>query len=269
MENNEALAGISSGYGIRVDIHEQNTLPFPTEEGFLVSTAFETHIALKKIDILRSDGNHGDCNTYADFEAEYGYKFTRQLCLALCLQDEMLERCGCHSSTLEEYRVKLHKNHTRMCRSKSVNDEYVVHLDRECEALVKLEQRRRLVPCRCTNPCKETRYSRVITARQWPTDEYANILVASVCEQRPEVCNHIVNKKKDSRSLSQDFLRLTIYYEDLNYEEMYETPEIEVQQFASDVGGAIGLWIGLSILSVFELVQLAMELCVVGKRKLF
>ena len=39
-------------------------------------------------------------------------------------------------------------------------------------------------------------------------------------------------------------------------------------QFASDVGGAIGLWIGLSILSMFELVQLLMELCVVFKRKI-
>jgi hypothetical protein len=39
-------------------------------------------------------------------------------------------------------------------------------------------------------------------------------------------------------------------------------------QFASDIGGAIGLWTALSILSIFELVQLLMELCVVFKRKL-
>lgn len=35
-------------------------------------------------------------------------------------------------------------------------------------------------------------------------------------------------------------------------------------QFASDVGGAIGLWIGLSILAIFEVVQLFLELCAYG-----
>lgn len=34
----------------------------------------------------------------------------------------------------------------------------------------------------------------------------------------------------------------------------------QIQQFLSDVGGAIGLWIGLSILSLCELVQLFVEL---------
>lgn len=41
----------------------------------------------------------------------------------------------------------------------------------------------------------------------------------------------------------------------------------QVQQFASDVGGAIGLWIGLSIISVFELVQLLLECCAFGVHK--
>ena len=32
-------------------------------------------------------------------------------------------------------------------------------------------------------------------------------------------------------------------------------------QFASDFGGAVGLWIGLSFLSLFEIFQLLLECC--------
>lgn len=38
-------------------------------------------------------------------------------------------------------------------------------------------------------------------------------------------------------------------------------------QFASDVGGAVGLWIGLSMLSLFEVVQLLVECCDYGRHK--
>jgi hypothetical protein len=42
---------------------------------------------------------------------------------------------------------------------------------------------------------------------------------------------------------------------------------LQSQQFASDVGGAIGLWIGLSMISMFEVVQLLLECCAFAAHK--
>jgi hypothetical protein len=42
---------------------------------------------------------------------------------------------------------------------------------------------------------------------------------------------------------------------------------LQSQQFASDVGGAIGLWIGLSMISMFEVVQLLLECCAFAVHK--
>lgn len=43
-----------------------------------------------------------------------------------------------------------------------------------------------------------------------------------------------------------------------------KTLPFQVQQFLSDVGGAVGLWIGLSMLSLCEVVQLFIEMCDYG-----
>ncbi|XP_060077030.1 amiloride-sensitive sodium channel subunit alpha-like [Ylistrum balloti] len=55
---------------------------------------------------------------------------------------------------------------------------------------------------------------------------------------------------------SRNFLKLSVYYEELNFQSIQEQPDIANAQFASDFGGAIGLWIGLSVLSMFEIIYL-------------
>ncbi|GFN77780.1 amiloride-sensitive sodium channel subunit gamma [Plakobranchus ocellatus] len=57
-----------------------------------------------------------------------------------------------------------------------------------------------------------------------------------------------------------EFLKLVVYYEDLNYEELEESAAYQIDQFLSDVGGTIGLWIGLSVLSLFEIVHLLTDI---------
>ncbi|CAL1540641.1 unnamed protein product [Lymnaea stagnalis] len=61
--------------------------------------------------------------------------------------------------------------------------------------------------------------------------------------------------------LREDFIKLNIYFEELNFEELEEQIDYEFTQLMSDVGGTIGLWIGLSILSIFELFHVLLQIC--------
>lgn len=51
MENDEYLQGLSQGYGMRLQIHDQDTFPLPDEEGIFVSSSYETHVGLRLVNI--------------------------------------------------------------------------------------------------------------------------------------------------------------------------------------------------------------------------
>jgi len=49
LESTEYLKGITAGYGVRVQIHEPMSYPFPSDEGFLLAASMETSIGIKMV----------------------------------------------------------------------------------------------------------------------------------------------------------------------------------------------------------------------------
>ncbi|XP_052775053.1 amiloride-sensitive sodium channel subunit beta-2-like [Mya arenaria] len=253
LESSEYLSGVTTGYGARLLLHEPDSYPYPAQEGIFIPASMETSIGLKMTFIARANGSYGSCEWGDDFRSRYDVMYTRRSCQSFCVLEDVVNTCGCFDKEMEEFARKLNDT-LRPCRQ-----------NEELRCMVDLENRyaRMELSCDCGEPCRETKYGKTISQRQWPTDDYANILLLGVCEKNLEKCKNLKDMG-NSRDLNYNFLRLNIYYEDLNYETIEEFPEIEVQQFLSDVGGAIGLWIGLSILSLCEVGQLLIELCDYG-----
>nr|KAG5714061.1 hypothetical protein BaRGS_020389 [Batillaria attramentaria] len=93
---------------------------------------------------------------------------------------------------------------------------------------------------------RDIKYEKTLSFRPWPHESFAMERGKGGVESpAPNI---------------QNFVKLNIFYEDLNYENITEKPDYEDAQFISDVGGTLGLWIGLSVLSIFEVFQLVLEL---------
>ncbi|WAR23025.1 SCNuncharacterized [Mya arenaria] len=253
LESSEYLSGVTTGYGARLLLHEPDSYPYPAHEGIFIPASMETSIGLKMTYIERANGSYGSCEWGNDFRSRYDVMYTRRSCQSFCVLEDVVYQCGCFDKEMEEFARKLNDT-LRPCRQSE-----------EVRCMVDLENRyaRMELKCDCEEPCRETKYGKTISQRQWPTDDFANILLQGVCENNLEKCKNLKDMG-NSRDLNYNFLKLNIYYEDLNFETIEEFPEIEVQQFLSDVGGAIGLWIGLSILSLCEVGQLLIELCNYG-----
>ncbi|XP_055884547.1 amiloride-sensitive sodium channel subunit beta-like [Biomphalaria glabrata] len=245
LENDEYLPLVTSGKGAHVIIHDRNTVPLPEDEGIAISVGQQTMIALKEITISRLGGNYIECKDVDEFYRIYGVRYTRNLCQKMCLLRQIYEKCKCLDTHYNYINVLM-----RFVNNKTCLTETQVH----CMTQIKVSFKGDDDSCDCQNPCSEKVYDAYVSSRYWPNDDMTDVLIQDVCTNKPHICSTL--KNKTSAEKRKDFLKLNIYYRDLNYEEINEEPDYDTYQLMSDFGGTIGLWLGFSILSLFEIFQI-------------
>ncbi|CAL1541410.1 unnamed protein product, partial [Lymnaea stagnalis] len=250
LETNEYLEGITSGKGAQVVIHEQGTLPFPDDEGIAVTAGEQTMIGLKQVmQISRLDGVYGPCKSVDDFKLKYKIKYTRNSCLKICKQNLIMQTCQCYDEIYQDINDVMKISDKNIpCRNAS---------QLTCVTMVKWTFEDTASSCACDSPCSEKAYGRNVASRMWPSKSVADVMVNSMCTTKQTLCDEL----RSRNDLQDDFIKLNIYYEELNFEELEEQIDYEFTQLLSDVGGTIGLWIGLSVLSMCELFHVLMQIC--------
>ncbi|KAJ7355011.1 ligand-gated sodium channel [Desmophyllum pertusum] len=69
------------------------------------------------------------------------------------------------------------------------------------------------------------------------------------------VCKHHQEARR-----STNFLQVKVFFDRLNYQEVQEQLSYKGINLIADIGGQLGLWIGVSVLTCCEVVELAMLL---------
>jgi amiloride-sensitive sodium channel len=97
--------------------------------------------------------------------------------------------------------------------------------------------------CTCHQPCREIGYEVSYSAARWPSGTTKLL----ECDVTDDLC---MEKYRKNAAMVQ------VFYEELNYETLTETPAYTMSSLLADLGGVTGLWIGASIVSLLELVVL-------------
>ena len=100
--------------------------------------------------------------------------------------------------------------------------------------------------CECHPPCREMDYEKQISSTVWPGDT-ATIGFSDL---------YTVNAK----DVENDYLKVDIYFMNLNVKSITETARYNLVTFISTIGGSLGVWIGFSVCMVFELIELLIDL---------
>ncbi|XP_062611576.1 amiloride-sensitive sodium channel subunit alpha-like [Saccostrea cucullata] len=268
IETFEYVKDYMDAFGMRLVIHEPGTFPFPEEEGFTLNPNFETTIGMKLVTIQRASEPHGNCESGEDFTRMFGIRYTIPACLKLCRQREIISQCQCIPST--SY-IKIGNTDSLPLCSNSTDAS-------RCEEFLVFKLENNLLDCNCRSPCRQIIYDTSLSGRAWPSQKFLKEnIMADICDGSrnwffAQECNKVLQNyatESEIESLSGNFLKAVIYYEDLNYEEIREEPMYDGFQLISDVGGALGLFMGASIMSFVEIFQFFIELLNFLRSKVF
>ncbi|XP_045198345.2 amiloride-sensitive sodium channel subunit gamma-2-like [Mercenaria mercenaria] len=269
IETEEYLEDYTSAYGVRMVLHEKGTYPLPEDEGLTLSSRFETHIGLRMSRVLRLGGKYGDCTNGNEFEEKYHIKYTVPVCHSMCEIENLKSKCQCiPPSSLST----VDKDVSRLCDADD---------DETCIENVIDDIHDGNIQCDCYSRCNEDVFSTTYSSRVWPHKTYLKkVLLQEACKRNVnktgwnlftdicyEISENIEVADENLDKIASNFLAVYIYFEDLNYEIISEEPLYNTLRFLSDIGGAMGLYMGASVLTYVEILQVALEVFLFFKQK--
>ena len=167
--------------------------------------------------------------------------------------------------------------------------------DAECVNAVIEEMDAGQRSCTCNVECEELNYELSITQSAWPAKQYEVKAVCSEFIYEEKLCDNILTLLQKmamaaygftsgdtgDTSLSRNLLKIQVYFTSLNVETIAESPTYQVLiyhrimknlnhdklkiiqwddgSYISAMGGAISLYLGISIAMVFEVIELIID----------
>ncbi|GBM76336.1 Acid-sensing ion channel 1 [Araneus ventricosus] len=213
--------------GARVVIHDPSEAPNPDQNGFNVSPGFETTISLKQTVYHRLPAPYKDyC---LDYKAQTtNFMKSKDACVRTCMQQWYLEKCGCIDRMLSSM------NDQEFCRLTNATE--ACCLVRVLEYLAENE-----ITCNCPLPCNSVYFNEKVSSAVLSPQTFIN---RTYCE-----------RGSSKTIIKEDYVRLNIFYSSLERQIYEQRPKWETPEFLSFLGNELGLWLGISLLTLFDLFE--------------
>ncbi|XP_070566539.1 degenerin unc-8-like [Ptychodera flava] len=106
--------------------------------------------------------------------------------------------------------------------------------------------------CDCPQPCQEKAYLKSMSFSKWPAANYQSKLTSKLSNLQISL---LENTGDAMKWIGDNLARVQIYFEELNYQSIKETPSYTEFDLCSDIGGQLGLWIGVSVITLCEMFE--------------
>ena len=228
--------------GLRIFVHNNSFLSSSADE-ILVETGKHSSITIKKTVTHKTPMPYSQCEVLTNFRSDlYDYiklnymEYHQKDCFELCLQKIIIENCSCFYTWLPEYGSSYPPCFSLRqfkCLSLKFN-ETIDEIDKICAPQCPLE-------------CDYVTYDLSISSLTFPNKQFYDSL----------------NLNKSEMTLSkyrQLYLGVDIFFPVKQFTEVSETPKITFVDLVSSIGGALGVFLGLSVFSLFEMFEIVLKI---------
>ncbi|XP_069171445.1 uncharacterized protein [Procambarus clarkii] len=239
IQQNNYVALLSQEIGLRMIVHSPYQLPFPEDEGFNVSPGNSINVVVTTKKLEKVGEPHGDCKLKGKSQIFKEYSSLR--CKKICIERHFWIMCGCYVGKSPVYDIKGLIKPNNSCSLINAKEKL-------CMDKVMFLYQQQLLNCICPQACKETVYESRVTLAE---------------ENRPfyNIIQKLLNRTLGDSLCSKKtgLVRIHLYLDSLTYEIIRESPAYTWDTLVSNVGGALGLFIGMSLITIVEFLELMVD----------
>lgn len=223
-------ATYTDAVGAKMQLHDPRVRHNVDEESIVVSPGTKTYVAVTKTIISRLPP------PYEDRCKDYGDEDSQDNCVGDCLHNIISTKCFCSlgndpNDSVPQCDIR---DPTVSC---CLTENYA---DKDCD---------------CPLPCKENIYNIQVSTAVWPIRVPKNGGEID-CVETNET-KYILHCKR----LRETHLILKIFWNTFEYTEYKQQPTFQVSEVFSQIGGLLSLWLGVSLVAVFEALENIILLC--------
>jgi hypothetical protein len=179
-----------------------------------------------------------------EFIIKTKYNYTQKECFNLCLQNIIMDLCNCYDLNYDRL-----KDNVSPCLSeeqlKCTNDEYLKFIKESKLKCVK----------DCPLECDETIYNHALSIPDYPTENAYQKLKR---DQHFSRFYNLTFEKFEERSLM-----VNIFYSKLSYLSVSQIKKVDFMGLLEHIGGLIGFFIGMSLLSFIEFIEIIIDVILI------
>ncbi|XP_051846817.1 amiloride-sensitive sodium channel subunit delta [Antechinus flavipes] len=251
VEQNNHFPLLSTEAGVKVMIHGQNQKPFLDHQGISLRPGTETTIHVREDEVEHRGSPYSNCTEdNRDVADQRLSDSVHQACLHSCLQELMIQTCGCG------YYFYPLPDGAQYCN-------YNQHPAwGHCFYKLYQKQKSHRPSCfsLCPKPCRGFLYQFSTGVAKWPSSKSEDLILS-------------VLGKDSSRNWRNSSAKVHIFHQRLNYFSMKEEPVYLVPDLLFEMGRLWGQWFGSSVLSIVEILELLLDVTaltfVLGYRRFF
>ena len=196
--------------------------------------------------LIDNETNAGFRSELFDLIQNSEYRYTQSLCFFQCWQREILLKCNCTDAA----RVSLFPNARKCIKVNEIN--CMVNMWTNDDNFFQEN---------CSSDCPLECYSDAfdfsLSSYELTPKYYLEYLNSNLTNLKDDFQT---DKEIEAAMAKNSFVYLTIFYKSLSFELSTETPQLTLITLFANMGGHLGLFLGVSVFSLFEPIQVLIEI---------